>query len=127
MRKRKGASAHASILPQHFCPSPMDIPMEGVYLLWHVQRKNHRDAKIGSSPGNARPDGAEGPRRARPAARLWHRPPDRAGKRTGPAIERRNGLHLAPATPAAEMDRYRVGNIGKQPQGEILFDHQKRP
>jgi hypothetical protein len=36
-----------------------------------------------------------------------------------------NGLYLAPAAPAAEMDRFRVGDVGKQSQGEILFDHDK--
>src|SRR5262247_1333049 len=25
------------------------------------------------------------------------------------------------------MDRFGVGGVGKQPQGEILFNHQKRP
>src|SRR5215813_4922902 len=25
------------------------------------------------------------------------------------------------------MDRFRVGGVGKQPQGEILLDHEKRP
>src|SRR5215510_3605331 len=25
------------------------------------------------------------------------------------------------------MDRFGVGSVGKQPQGEILFDHEKRP
>ena len=24
------------------------------------------------------------------------------------------------------MDRFRVGSVGKQPQGEILLDHEKR-
>ena len=44
-----------------------------------------------------------------------------------PWYAQRNGLHLATAAPAAEMDRFRVGDVGKQPQGEILFDHEERP
>jgi hypothetical protein len=46
--------------------------------------------------------------------------------RTGSTIERRNGLYLSPAASAAEMDIFRVGSVGKQSQGEILFNHQKR-
>jgi hypothetical protein len=36
-------------------------------------------------------------------------------------------VYTSPAAPAAEMDRFRVGGVGKQSQGEILFDHEERP
>src|SRR5262249_603991 len=69
---------YLALAPQ-LCHFPVDITMEEAYLLWYVQRTACRYAEIGSPPGNARPDGLESSRRARAAARLWHRPPDRAG------------------------------------------------
>src|SRR5262249_24930426 len=74
-------------LAQHLYPSPMDIPRGEAYLLWYVQRTEYRCAKIGSPPGDARPDGIESSRRARAAAWLWHRPPDRASEPACSAIE----------------------------------------
>src|SRR5215510_16140155 len=85
----------------------VDITMEEGYLPWHVQRKKRGSAEIGSPPGDARSDGPESSRRIGAAAWLWDRPPDRAGERAGSAIERRNGLHISPAAPAAEMDLFR--------------------
>src|SRR5262249_45623786 len=50
-----------------------------------------------------------------------------ASKETCPAIERRNSVHLTPATPTTRVDHFGLGDIGKQPQGEVLYHHEKRP
>jgi len=52
--ERKGALGAASAPAPHFCRLPVDIPREEAYLPWHVQRKKHRSAEVGSPPGNAR-------------------------------------------------------------------------
>src|SRR5262249_37012419 len=70
-----------------FCRLSMDNPMEEEYLLCYIQREKHKDAKIGSSPGSACPDSAQSSRRFGAAARVWHRPPERAGERAGASIE----------------------------------------
>ena len=56
----------------------------------------------------------------------WLRPgpAHRAGQPGRAATQRRHGLHLAAAPPAAGLDRRALGHVGEQPQGEVLFHQQ---
>src|SRR5207253_7303943 len=47
--------------------------------------------------------------------------------RTGAAVERRHGVHLALALTAGGMDCGGVGRFREQSEGKVLFDYEERP
>src|SRR5689334_15028850 len=109
----------------------------GDSLLWLIQWKarSHQFAhkgrkrghnKIGSPAGDAGPHDPENAACAWAAARVRDCPAHRTGEWRHSPVERGNGIHLVTAAATARMYRSGMGNIGEQPQGEVLLPHQAR-
>src|ERR1700722_3248809 len=56
-------------------------------------------------------------------ARLWDRSAHRAGQPRRYLVESRDDLRVIGAAAAAWADPIQMGHIGKQPKGEVLFNH----
>src|SRR5580658_7285418 len=80
--------------------------------------------KTGFATGNAGPDGFADADGDGCTARLWDCASDRAGERKRGAAESGNDLCVAGAAAAAGLDRGGVGDLGEQPEGEVLHHHE---
>ena len=75
--------------------------------------------QVGYSSRHTRPDGSENPGRDGTAARIRHRPPDRASQRESATGE--PGAHLSVAGPpgAEALDQEGMGHVGESPQSQF--------
>src|SRR5262249_14257795 len=105
---------------------PVDIQQSRGILLLVLNRSVYAISKSRSPPGNTRSAGAEDARFDGAAARLRDRPAHPAGLRRAAAVEPGNALPRAAAPRAARLDRFRVGRVGKQPQGQVLLSDPRR-
>src|ERR1035438_6579474 len=97
---------------------PLDIPQEFWQALLYA---THRT--VGDPARHARPDGAEDAGRHGTAARIRYRQANRAGRPGSAACQPGNHLSLPRASGEQALDFSRVGHVGEQSQGEVLFHY----
>src|ERR1700722_1351736 len=118
--------------PDLFPQSSIKIPVVFQKEAWHCscwepKGRTPDEGQAGRLAGHAGPHGSEDTRRSGAAARLRHRPANRADQRRHSGPESGHSLSPAAQARARRFDRLAMGRVGQQPPGPLLSHYRPRP